>query len=76
MRQRAKDKDRTTMINKDENVQHVRWLNVYLPDLTLYDSKEKADRRASAGRVGVIKIVYENDEVVEHSYEKIGFGRE
>lgn len=50
----------------------VRWTNVYtLYADSNYPTREEADKHALANRIGVLKLTYENDQLVDHEYEKL-----
>lgn len=61
------------LINIPERVE--RWINVYPPNWhevrSFHISRANADY-ASKGRIGVLRLVYENDRVVETQYIAIG----
>jgi hypothetical protein len=50
----------------------VRWVNVYEDSTSgQFAHRESADACAAVKRLGILKLIYENDELVDHEYEKL-----
>ena len=50
----------------------IMWTNVYTHHTDgSYTTRERADETAGARRIGVLKLTYENDELVDQEYEKL-----
>ena len=50
----------------------VKFANVYETHVSRwFDERSEADSTKSSGRIGVLKLIYEDNKLVDHEYEKL-----